>query len=175
MFRFWSWLKSLFTKSATSTNPDNFDVYHPKERLIYRYWNGHQQIFADPLCLYRRMLTKGPELSIDMKVSTSPMKDAHEAHVRMLAKIREIFCIEDFEKDGMGLTELETVELLNHFLVYCDLLKKKSNPTPTLSTPTAASAPSSPVAPATPSFSAYGLTGDGSSTSAPQSSPTAPV
>ncbi len=175
MFRFWSWLKSLFTKSMSTSNPDNFDVYHPKERLIYRYWNGHQQIFADPLVLYRRMLTKGPELSIDMKVSTSPMKDAAEAHVRMLAKIREIFCIEDFEKDGMGLTELETVELLNHFLVYCDLLKKKSNPSPTPSTPTVPSPVSSPGAPPTPNSSASGSVADGSSTSAPQSSPTVPA
>lgn len=105
------------------------DVYRPRQRLIYRYWNGTRTIQADPMVLFKRVMEVGPSLSIDIKVSTSPSKDAQTAHAGVMDKIRGIFSVGTFDKGG--LTDLETAGLLDHFLTYCDRLKKNMRPTAT--------------------------------------------
>jgi len=120
-----------------------YDLYHPKERLLYTYWDGTKEVKADPMTLHRKMSALGPALSIDIKVSTSQLKDAEVAQGKVIAQIREIFSLKPLEEGG--LTEIETLELLDHFMVYCHNIKKKLNPFQTNSVPS----PSLPTVPST--------------------------
>lgn len=100
------------------------DVFKLSERKIYSYFNGKEMIKADPLALYKKVAEVGPSLSIDIKVAKSPSKDATKAHNSLIQQIREIFDVPSF-KDG-GLTEAELQALLDHFLTYCEGVKKNS-------------------------------------------------
>jgi len=165
------WLRSLLVKN-TPTSP--VDVYDVKERLIYSYFDGQKLVRVDPLVYYRRVMDKGPELDLDIKLANSPSKASEKGRLGVLTKIRSIFGVKPFEEGG--LTESETTDLLDHFLLYCESLKKNSNPTPI--PPTATSAPtasSSPVPSPTPNTSDSGSTATVSSTEplVPLSSPSA--
>lgn len=120
-----TWLKSWFIEV------DRFDVYKPRERLIYKYWDGKKLVSADPLVLYKRMMERGPELSIDIKVSTSASKDAAKAHESLVKGIREVFQVKTLEEGGI--TDLEAMDVLDHFLIYSEMVKKNSRPSQTLS------------------------------------------
>lgn len=120
------WLFSFFGKSY------KFDTYHPKKRCIYTYWNGHKLIKADPLPIYKKIVSQGQLLSIDIKISNSISKEAPNRHTEMVKRIRGIFELDSFEQGG--LSELETVQLLDHFMAFCTKLKKNSNPSVTSST-----------------------------------------
>lgn len=170
MTRFFHWLRSLLHRSSV----EYLDVYQPKERLIYRYFDGQKTVVADPLLLYRKVMGIGPELSVDLKVSQSSSKDAQKAHENAQMKIREVFGVLPLA-DG-GLSELETMDLLDHFLAYCDRIKKNSSPSPT--SPVETSAPSERSCeedPRTSNSLDSGSTDAGSSISTPEPSPTAAV
>lgn len=157
-------LRWLFGKRKT------YDIYHPKERLIYSYFDGQKVIHADPLQLERKLMNVGPELSIDIKVARSISHDAVTAHVNMIEQCRSIFNVKPIEEGG--LTELETVLLLEHYLAYTDEVKKNLNRTATLATGTwAPSGPSLRESPPIPNSSASGSTGEGNTTVAPPLSP----
>lgn len=113
------WLKRIFSK-------EDLGFYKPKERLIYKYFDGSKNMTADPMLLYRRLMEKSPDLSIDIQVSNSVSKDRNKARDSMLEKIRWIFSLRKFEEEG--LTEAECELLLEHFVNWCDDLKKKYNP-----------------------------------------------
>lgn len=106
-------IKKLFRREADG----RFDTFSLRERAIYKYFDGQKTVSADPLVLYQKMMDVGPTLSIDISVSQSPSKDAPAAHKRVVEKVRGIFNISPLDKGG--LTEIETAELLNHFLGYC--------------------------------------------------------
>lgn len=161
--RIWRWLWG-----GPSEEP--FDLYRPRERLIYRYFDGKRVVDADPMELFRRQADVGPELSAHIKGAFSPLKTAPQEYQWMLEKIRTIFGVAPF-KDG-GLTDLETVDLLNHFLVWQGRLKKNSSPPPTLpeapSGPTPAPiSPSPDVGPPTSSSSGSGSTATAPPTGCP--------
>ena len=118
-----SWLKSFFVSPSYE---ESIDVYRPEERLLYSYWNGTELVRCDPIQLYKRMMAKGPELSIDIKVAQSKSKDAVKAHDSMIKTIREIFSLKPMEEGG--LSEIETIELLDHFMRFSDIIKKNSSP-----------------------------------------------
>ncbi len=159
----WQWWKSLFRAKP------NYDTYKPSERVIYTYWNGQNNVTEDPIIVYRRLMDVGPELSVDMKVSTSIHKDAGIAYVAMVKKIRGIFDLKPMSEGG--LTEAETVQLLDHFLTFCGMVKKNSSPTPTNATATSPSSPSSWVGnPPTANTSASGSTANEPTTDAPPKS-----
>lgn len=170
--RVFNWIRSLFRRQS-----DPFDVYSPQERLIYTFWNGKERIKADPIVLYKRVMARGPELSVHIKVSVSPSKNAVTAHENMLEIIRGVFLI---PKPAGGsplscedtLTEVELLTLFDHFMLYAERLKKKSNLFVTSSSNTADSAPTSPERPPTPSTAGSGSTGNGQPTDGPMPSPT---
>lgn len=126
MFLSWMW---KWIQSFVQQRRDDFDIYRPKERLIYTYWNGRETVQADPLTLYKKMMQVGPELSIDIKVANSESKDANKAHDGVIRKIRGIF--NTLPMESGGLSEIETCELLDHFLVFCETVKKNMNPSAT--------------------------------------------
>lgn len=152
------WLKSLFGKA------EPFDTYTPTERLIFHYYDGKETVHADPYVLFKRMMKYAPELDVAMRVSVNPLvnKDqARDAHDEMIEKIRDIFSVKPFEQSG--LTELETVELLNRFLAFCGSVKKNSKVMPTNSTPSEPPL-AQPSSPPTPLGSVSGSTENASST-----------
>lgn len=166
MKRIFSWFRSFFQRAET------FDIYKPQERLIYRYFNGKDEVPADPLLLWKKVMAVGPELSIDIKVSTSPSKGAAAAHTELLSKVRGIFNLKTLD-DG-GLSELETVELFNHFLIYCERLKKNTSRFATSSSNSVDSVISSMEDPPTRNSSDSGSTASVPSTDVPTQPPSEP-
>jgi hypothetical protein len=173
----WPILKAMFAKLRTlilGRREDDFGVFAPSARQIYRFWDGRVWRTEDPMELYARMAKVGPELSVEMKVAQSPSKDAAKAHAKMLEEIRGIFGVVPL-KEG-GLTQIETVGLLDHFLIFCEALKKNTPPPPTASAATSTtSAPpqgtSESAAPATANSSPSGSSESDSSTGTPGPSP----
>ena len=101
------------------------------------------------------------------------MKDAGNAHAKMLEQIRSIFQVEPLAAGG--LTEYETVGLLDHFLLYCAELKKNLRSFATLSeSPAAVSANSSDANPPTEKPSESGSTASAHSTGEQPLSPSEP-
>lgn len=147
------------------------DVYKPHERLIYRYWNGKEIILADPLILYKRVMEVGPSISIDFKGAVSPLKKAPQYHDSLVATVRKVFSINSLA-DG-GLTESESLDLLDHFLTYVESLQKKTSTSVILPTATSASSDSSSAdSQPTPNTAASGSTGSESVTVGRTPSPT---
>ncbi len=126
-----SWLLRLFGRDTTT------DVYRPKERLIYSYSNGEKDIKVDPIVLYKEIMKVGPELAVAIQVAVSPSQDAVKAHDDSMVHIRRIFGIKPYAEGG--LTETETAELLDNFLLWCDRLKKNVRNPPTSPPETSAS------------------------------------
>lgn len=110
--------------------PDGLDIYNPKERFIFRYFNGEKVVPADPMVLQKRLTEKIQELSSDIKVANVPQyPGSKEAYESLCANIRLIFKIKPLDQGGLTETELE--ELLSKFVDYCNWAKKKLSPTPT--------------------------------------------
>lgn len=173
----WNWIKSFWPKR--SDNLDRFGLYHPREREIYEYFDGDKIVKADPMVLYKRVMAKGPEIAIDMSVARSPLKAAGKAHDDLIRKIRDIFNVKPL--DVGGLTEQETMDLFDDFLIYVDAVKKNTTPPPTsqegtLPPTSPSTAPSgdgsSALDPPSPSSSDSGSASNGSSTDTPPPSPT---
>lgn len=143
---------------------DNF--YTPKERKIYRYFNGEKVVHADPMILYKKIMAVGQELAVDIDVAKSPCKEAIQADDEAVRKLREIFEVKPVTSDGKGLGEAEVIELFDHFWEFLEGLKKNSSPSSTTST----SASSPPADSVTPSTSASGSSANGSSSSKPEPS-----
>lgn len=149
-----SWIKSWWRSK------DRFDIYKPRHRLIYSYWDGSRIVHVDPMTLYKKVMAKGPEISIAIKIANSPSKSAPQGHEDVLKNVRDIFEVVPWDpKKGTGLTESEAFELLDHFLSYCDNVKKNTNPSQTLSNNSEESSPSLDDAPLTENSLASGCVG----------------
>ncbi len=155
--------------------PPGLDVYQPKERFIFKYFNGEKMVVADPLVLYKRIQGKATELSTDMSAASFPgYKKADDAYENLSNNLRTIFRIKPLEEGGLTPTELE--DLLNQFLEYSNWAKKKWNLIPISPTETSASTDSSSAdASATSNTTASGSTEKESKTDVPTSSPLAPA
>lgn len=163
-----NWILKWFRKDSAS------DIYHPKERKIYWYFNGDVVVRADPMAIYRKLMEVRFELANHFKVSESPFyKDKPDGKVaaqKAQAMIRNIFDLKTFSEGG--LTELEAEEVLNHFIFYMDVLKKNSNQTPTSPEETSASSePSSEESPPIPNTLDSGSTENDSSSGKQEQSP----
>lgn len=148
----------------------SYDVYQPSERLIYSYFDGQKTVKADPMELYKKTMAVGPELAIDIKVATAPIKGNKEAHESMLKKIRGIFSLKTLHEGG--LTEIETVNLFDHFMTYCETVKKNSPISATSSTPAVDSKDTSKENQATSNSSGCGSTEKESPSAVQELSPT---
>ena len=116
------WLFNLFA-------PARDEAYRPAERKIYRYWDGVTEVHADPMTLYQKFMDVAPALRTAGKIARSPSKGASEAQRQMVSLVREIFTVKSYEEGG--LTYLESLDLIEHFMVFCDTLKKNTPRTPT--------------------------------------------
>lgn len=159
-----SWFKK---KNKTIDN-----IYSPKERCIYEYFDGQKQVKADPLVLYKRLQDCSTDLSVDMRLANSIHSDANKGHTNAIKKIQTIFSIKPFDEGG--LSEMEAMSLLEHFLFFCDELKKKVSPSATSSTTSEASRTSSPTGRPTSTTSGFGSTANAAIFDKLGSSPTEP-
>lgn len=114
---------------------DSLNLYNPRERNLYSYWNGEfvrsflffrkrKIVKADPVELWKRVMEVGPEMANDVAAATSPSKFAVKAHNDLDANIRNIFGIKSFAEGG--LTQVQVAGLLDHFLQFCNSIKKNS-------------------------------------------------
>ncbi len=161
-----AWLKKWIARDLAH------DLYHPKGRMIYQFFNGEEVIRIDPMVLYKRLADIGPELDVDIRVARSESKAAPAAYESMITKIRSVFDVKSLAEGG--LTEAETVELFDHFLAYNSNLKKNSAVSATSSARSETSAPSSAAGPATWSSTDSGSIASGSGTAKPAPSPLGP-
>ena len=116
-----------------------WDVYKPRQRLIWSYYNGERLVQADPLVLWKQIMAVAPALDIDFKVSQSVSRNAETAHKALVQRIRDIFHIKSLENDFEvvnTLTDAECIDLLNKFLSYCGWVKKNSSNSVTTATAT---------------------------------------
>lgn len=145
--RFINWLLR-----RTPAVEDLLDVYQPRERAIYRYFDGQKQVSADPLALHYRYCDRSGDLGVMARVANSICKDAGKAFLDVVRYIREIFELKPVAEGG--LTDNEAVELLAHFLRYIETVKKNSPPSsmsaPATSAPSAPSSDAGPPSPNTP-------------------------
>lgn len=118
---------------SKSDDGESEDFYKPRKRLLYAYWNGSKKITADPLALYRNLLKYGVEIDIATRVARSPSKDADVKQQELIGYVRTIFEIAAFPEGG--LTEIELLNLLDHFLTYIHQLKKNLNESATIAPP----------------------------------------
>jgi hypothetical protein len=164
------WLWKLLGKRAGEDM--EWDQYKPKDRKIYRYFDGTKEVAGDPMVLYKRFMDVAPEMRVYWKVSRSPSKYATKAHCDLIVKIRQVFEIKTLAEGG--LSEPECEDLLDHFLIYVELVKKNSGMQAiSVSETSRATPPSSAENPATPNGSASGSTAEEPKTESPGASPTA--
>ena len=139
--RFLSWLKSFFVTD------DSWSIYKPTDRGIYSYFNGTAIVSADPMELYRALVSA--DLDQDFLVATTTnfsgdlpthilqkvRKDADEAYQRILSKVRAAFSLKPVAEGG--LPEDRVFELFTHFMDYTDRVKKNSRTLQTTLKPSA--------------------------------------
>lgn len=138
-----AWLKKLFSMpqpvppepsplppvpSPQREVPLRDDLFDPAETLIYTHLKGYDQrrqkvyVSKDPVRLYRRVMEYGQEISINSKVARSASKGAPGCWDKLTSRLREVFEIPAVEEGGLPGVHL--VKLLNHFMDYCDGIKK---------------------------------------------------
>lgn len=112
--------------------------YTPEQRAIFRYWNGAEEVGADPLEVYRSLVgTEETDYEADAKLAD--MGDA-EAMTRVLKVARAAFGVDRFsEKNGQaaGLLDMEVIELIKRFGEFMQDVMKKKETSPTSPAPTA--------------------------------------
>lgn len=176
MFR-WIWNK-LFSKRQEPLP----NLFTPTERNIYRYgvgWDARGRVVfrdADPMALWKRLMDKGPEVAINIKVAESPSRDARKCHTALVEQIREIFQLPKAGEGGVAvpLDEINCTGLLDSFLIYTGGVKKNIQTSATSSGATPSDTPdTSGESSPTKSTSGSGSTDSDSSTATPPPSPSA--
>lgn len=127
---------------------DSFEVYAPKERLIYEYFDGRKQVKADPMVLWKRVMDRAAGIDADRKALDFPTSKFYRpSYDNLIKQIREIFQVKGLEEGG--LTEPECIDLVDHFTTFVGRIKKKSN-RPAISPPNTLGQGDSSSVPAVP-------------------------
>lgn len=116
--------------------------YTEDERAVYGpYWNGEKEVFADPLAVYRGLIsaTEGDPNYWIGKARSGTLAEQAAAWDKLVPAARSALGLVAFDADtGKGATEAEVRKALSDFLVYC---KKKG---PSGLTPRTSSPPTTP-------------------------------
>jgi hypothetical protein len=103
-------------------------------RQIFRFSDGTRARYADPIAIMRAMASH-PKLNLEVhleQLASDQPELQNDASAIVVEATREIFGVEAFsDANRDGLTETETIDLLNQFLTYVDGLKKNGNGQPT--------------------------------------------
>lgn len=107
-------------------------IYQPQERFLYKYFNGEKVTAVDPLAMFKKFLDIQGDLLGAIAVARSEMKDARKEDDKAVKMCREFFGVKPWDPETQtGLTELESLNLMDHFIDFCESVKKNSNPTQT--------------------------------------------
>lgn len=165
------WILSFFQVKEE----ERYDLYKPSERNVYTYFSGYTKdtmVKADPVVLWKKVMDKGAEIDADWKAAATPQsKFAKGARENLIKNIRGIFNLKPFEEGG--LSEWDATDLLIHFMTYCGMIKKNSNPLPTSSPNTEDSTSSGEANPPTQPSLDSGSTETDKPTEKPVPSPSA--
>jgi len=106
----------------------------PKVQRIFKYFDGTRERSADPVTVIRKMAAH-PKFDVDRHLADmvcgEPGLEAEASEISVQAT-REIFGIPAWTEDTPeGLTEMETLGVLNDFVLYVDNLKKNGSGQPT--------------------------------------------
>lgn len=106
-------------------------------RQFYQYYNGEKLVLADPIKLYRKLLSY-PDLNLDHDIklisAAGDNPQGIEALERLLKATRDIFQVKEYEEKG--LLDSEVMDLLVDFSNYMLSVKKNTNSTQTWQKPT---------------------------------------
>ena len=110
------------------------------EREIFKFWDGMADRKIDPITAWRALINH-KEINFaeecDMLVNDKIAEEIRsEATLSLIDLTREVFDVPAYDgHTDTGLTENETTELLNDFILYIDSIKKKLEILPARSRP----------------------------------------
>ena len=110
-------------KKIEEITDDDF-LFKPKERMIFKFWDGEKIREIDPMVLYGRLGDVSTELDVAIKLSRSASKDSRQGHREVVQLLSKIFGVKSFEEGG--LTESELLDVFISFMEWVDRLKKNS-------------------------------------------------
>jgi hypothetical protein len=127
--------KAPVSLPETDEPQEDFSVFKVDKLRIYTYWDGSEEVRADPMTIFKKWSEKMGDLDADLRIARANIKGSEEAYDKALDKIRYIFSIKAF--DGKtGLDEETTLA----YVRYINDLKKNILPSAT-SSPTTESTP----------------------------------
>jgi hypothetical protein len=100
-----------------------------RRRAVFSFWDGHCVRRCDPMVVIRSLKSHPTfDWSTTPKLLTASNEEiALEAMTLTVDAVRTAFSIDPPNVDGVGLTELECVDLLSAFVGYLGTVKKKAN------------------------------------------------
>jgi hypothetical protein len=111
-----------------------------RQRKIFRYWDGNQVLYADPLLLWRLIMTHREfDPATHGPAFDRGEEEAYRVVLRCAMDVFQVPLIDRRTKASLkqpGLTEQELINLFKRFLAYCDDLKKSIRTSQTSPEPT---------------------------------------
>ena len=100
-----------------------------RSRYVFKFWNGHRTVYADPMVLWRALQQNEDYREDDFKLMK--VDALREKIIGKVAGVtRSVFGVGTVEE--RGLTELECLDLLKAYLLYSGFQKKSGEQTLTL-------------------------------------------
>lgn len=100
-----------------------------RSRYVFKFWNGHRTVYADPMVLWRALQQNDDFREDDFKLmKVDALRNGIIAKVAGVTRV--VFGVGTVEE--RGLTELECLDLLKAFIAYSGFQKKSGEAMPTL-------------------------------------------
>lgn len=92
-----------------------------RNRYVFKFWNGHRTVYADPMVLWRTL-----QQNEDFREDDFKLMKVDALREKIIGKVagvtRSVFGVGTVEE--RGLTELECLDLLKAFIAYSGFQKK---------------------------------------------------
>ena len=93
-----------------------------RNRYVFKFWNGHRTVYADPMVLWRVL-----QQNEDYREDDFTLMKVDALREKIIGKVagvtRSVFGVGTVEE--RGLTELECLDLLKAFIAYSGFQKKR--------------------------------------------------
>lgn len=95
-----------------------------RSRYVFKFWNGHRTVYADPMVLWRAL-----QQHEDFREDDFKLMKVDALREKIIGKVscvtRSVFRVGTVEE--RGLTELECLDLLKSFIAYSGFQKKSGD------------------------------------------------
>jgi len=95
-----------------------------RSRYVFKFWNGHRTVYADPMVLWRAL-----QQHEDFREDDFKLMKVDALREKIIGKVagvtRSVFGVGTVEE--RGLTELECLDLLKSFIAYSGFQKKSGD------------------------------------------------